>query len=132
MRWCWTMWVQGKRCQSMNCLKVFPYTSKKLNCEKNVYELEDHVEEKALSSNLLPKVGLARKTCLASFFSCLLESIWVEFAFPYAKLLHHKRAKQDTIRVTRRTNVMLPHHKGLMPAYPMKKETPFIYHIIKQ
>lgn len=52
-----------------------PLRIRKFNYEKNVYELEDHVEEKALSSNLLPKVGLARKTCLASFFSCLLESI---------------------------------------------------------
>jgi hypothetical protein len=38
---------------------------------------------------------------------------------------------RDTIKITRETNVGLPHHKGLMPAYPMKKKTQFIYHIIK-
>jgi hypothetical protein len=82
--------------------------------------------------NLLPKLGPAKKNLLASFFSRLPKNIWVEFVFPCAMSPHHKRAKRDTIKITRRTNVRLPHHKGPMPAYPMKKETSFIYHIIKQ
>jgi len=66
--------------------------------------LEDHVGEKALSSNLLLKLGLAKKTFLASFPGCLLKSAWIKSTFPYALLPHHEGAKQKIIRVTRRTS----------------------------
>ncbi len=33
----------------------------KVNCEISVYELEDHVGEKAFNSDLLLKLGLAKK-----------------------------------------------------------------------
>jgi hypothetical protein len=35
-----------------------PLHVQKLNCEKGVYELEDHIGEEALNSNLLPKLEL--------------------------------------------------------------------------
>ncbi len=44
------------------------------NCGTNVYELEDHVGENKLSLNWLTKLGLAKKTPIASFVSCLLEN----------------------------------------------------------
>jgi hypothetical protein len=31
-------------------------------------------------------------------------------------------AKQDTIAITRRTNAKLPHHRGLLPTYLVKKK----------
>jgi hypothetical protein len=61
----------------------------------------------------------SQKTFFTSFPIRLLENIWIEYVFPYGLLPHHKAAKQDTIRVTRWTNVKLPHHKGLVPVYPM-------------
>jgi hypothetical protein len=82
--------------------------------------------------NLPPKLGHAKRNLLASFLKVLLKNLWVKSTFPYVMLPHHERAKQDTIRVTRITNIRLPHHKGPMPTYPMKKKTSFIYHIIKQ
>ncbi len=46
-----------------------------LNCRKGVYELEDHVGEEALVSNLLPKLGLAKKTLPTSFPNRLLKNV---------------------------------------------------------
>ncbi len=40
-----------------------------------VYELKDHVGEMALSSNLPPKLGPAKKPPPTSFPNCLLESV---------------------------------------------------------
>jgi len=42
-----------------------------LNCEKVIYELEDHVGEEALSLNLSPKLGFV-KINLVSFPNHLL------------------------------------------------------------
>ncbi len=103
----------------------------KLNNGVNVYELKNHVGEKTLSLQLPPQLGFAKKTPLVGFPSCLLESIWVEFVFPYALLPCHEGEKQNTIEVIRKTNAKLPHHKGLMLAYPMENEMPLIYHVIK-
>jgi hypothetical protein len=50
--------------------------------------------------------------------------------FPYAMLPHHEGAKQDTIGVIKRTNVKLPHHRGLMLSYPMENKMPFAHHAI--
>ncbi len=44
-----------------------PLYIQKLNCKENIYELEDHVGEKALSSNYLPKLGLAKELLLKVF-----------------------------------------------------------------
>jgi hypothetical protein len=52
--------------------------------------------------------------------------------FPYAILPHHERVKQNTIGVTRRINVKLPHHKGFMLGYPMENVMSFARHAIKQ
>jgi hypothetical protein len=38
-----------------------------LNCGKGVYELEDHVGEEALNSNLPPKLGPIKKMPLQVF-----------------------------------------------------------------
>jgi hypothetical protein len=38
-----------------------------LNCEKNVYELEDHVRQEALSSNLLLKLRPIKKFFMQVF-----------------------------------------------------------------
>jgi len=43
----------------------------------------------------------------------MLENAWVEFAFPYALLLHYEGANQDTIRVKKETSAKLPHHANL-------------------
>jgi len=50
-----------------NGAKNIPLHIQKLNYEKSVYELEDHVGEMALSLNLLLKLGPAKRTILASF-----------------------------------------------------------------
>jgi hypothetical protein len=42
-----------------------------------------------------------------------------------------KGAKQNTIGVTKETNVKLPHHKGFLLVYSMKNEMPLIHHVIK-
>jgi len=69
------MWVQGKMVPKHELLKSIPLHIQELNCKKNVYELEDHVGEKALGSNLSPKLGPAKRTFLTSFLSRLLKSI---------------------------------------------------------
>jgi hypothetical protein len=60
-----------------------------------------------LNLNLLPKVKLVTKIPFTSFPSCLVENIWVGFAFPYALMPRHDWAKQDTIWVIR----------GIIPSY---------------
>jgi hypothetical protein len=57
-----------------------------LNYEKNIYELEYHVGEKALNSNLSPKFGPTKRIPLKSFLNYLLKSVWVGSIFPYARL----------------------------------------------
>jgi hypothetical protein len=47
----------------------------KLDYEEGVYELGDHVGEKALNSNLLPRLGLAKISLHTSFPNCLLKNI---------------------------------------------------------
>jgi hypothetical protein len=54
--------------------KNIPLHVQKLNCEEDVYELKDHVGEKALNLNLLPELRLVKRTFLASFPSRLFES----------------------------------------------------------
>ncbi len=103
-----------------------------LNYEKNVYELKDHVGEKALNLNLLPKLVFTKKTPCASFPNYLLKNVWIKSVFPYAPFPHHKGAKRDFIRVIKRVNTTPPHHRGLTLAYLMENKTPLIYHVIEQ
>ncbi len=42
---------------------------------KGIYELEDHVGEEALSSNLSLKLGFIKKILHVGFPSCLLENV---------------------------------------------------------
>jgi hypothetical protein len=63
------------------------------------------LEKNHQTLNLSPKFGLVKKTPLTSFINRLLENVSIEFAFPYAPLPYHKGAKQDTIGVTKGTNV---------------------------
>jgi hypothetical protein len=46
-----------------------------LNCEKNVYELKDHVRQEALNSNLLLKLGPIKKIPLVGFPNHLLKNV---------------------------------------------------------
>ncbi len=59
--------VQRKMVPKHELLENIPLHIQKLNYEKSVYELEDHVGEMALSLNLLLKLGPAKRTILASF-----------------------------------------------------------------
>jgi hypothetical protein len=54
--------------------------------------------------------------------------------FPYAMSTstHHKRAKKNTIGVTRRTNAKLPHCTSHVLGYPMENKMSFVHYAIKQ
>jgi hypothetical protein len=43
---------------------------------------------------------------------------------------HYKGAKQNTIGVTKGTNIKLSHHRGLVLTYPMENETPLVPHAV--
>jgi len=43
-----------------------------------------------------------------------------------------KGQNKDTIRVTRRANAKLAHHRGLVLRYPMENEMSLAHHAIKQ
>jgi hypothetical protein len=105
--------------------------SYELNYEKDIYELEDHVWEEALSLNLPLKLGLVRKIILASFPNHLLKIIWIISTFPCHVPTPIKGAKQNTIGVIKKTNVKLWHHKGFVLLYLVEDEMPLIHHIIK-
>jgi len=66
--------VQGEMVPKHELFKSIPLHIQELNYEKNAYELKDHVGEETLSSILLPKVGLTKRTFLASFPSRLLKN----------------------------------------------------------
>jgi len=51
--------------------------------------------------------------------------------FPYALSPFHKGPKKDTIGVTGRTSVKLPHCIGPALVYPMENEMPFVHHVIE-
>jgi hypothetical protein len=113
--------------------KSTPLHVQKLNYKKGIYELDDHVGEKALRSCLRLKFRPTKKTPPTSFPNCLLEShVWVKSMFLYAMLPHHEKANRNTIWVTRRTNAKLPHHRGIVLGHPMENEMPFTHHAIKQ
>jgi hypothetical protein len=111
-------------------LESIPLHVRKLNCRGNVYEVEYHVGEKALNMQLPPKLGLAKKSPLVGFPSCMLENIEVECVFPYALLPCHEGETQNTI-VIRKTNAKLPRHRGFMPTYTMENEMPIVHHVVK-
>jgi len=54
--------------------KNIPLHIQKLNYEEDIYELGDHVGEKALNLNLSPKFKFVKKTFLTSFPSHLLKN----------------------------------------------------------
>jgi hypothetical protein len=51
------MWVLKIMVQKHKLFKNIPLHVQGLNCGESVYELEDHVGEEALSSNLLLELG---------------------------------------------------------------------------
>jgi hypothetical protein len=61
------MWVQEKMVLKRELLKSIPLHIQEQNFGEDIYELEDHVWEEVLSSNLLPKLGLVRKILFTSF-----------------------------------------------------------------
>jgi hypothetical protein len=110
-------------------LESIPLHIQGLNNGKCIYELEDHVGEKALSSNLwLSKLEPIKKIPCVGFLNHLLENAWVKFAFPYAMLPFHKGVEQNTIGITKGTNVKQPHHRGLVLAYLVENKMPLVHH----
>jgi hypothetical protein len=57
--------MQEKMVLGQRLFKSIPLHNYELNYEKCIYELEDHVGEKTLSLNLLPKLGLVK-----NIYSC--------------------------------------------------------------
>jgi hypothetical protein len=55
-------------------LKILPLHIQGLNYAKGIYELEDHVEEEALSSNLLSKFRPIKKIPFVGFPNRMLEN----------------------------------------------------------
>jgi hypothetical protein len=55
-------------------LESIPLHVQKLNYKEGIFKLEDCVGEKTLNLDLLPKLGLAKRT-FTSFFNCQLESV---------------------------------------------------------
>ncbi len=47
----------------------------KLYCGEGVYELEDHVGQETLNSNLMLMLGLVNIIHPTSFFNCMLASV---------------------------------------------------------
>jgi len=109
LKWCWKTCVQKKMVPNHELFESIPLQGQGFNSEANVCELEDHVGEKGWSSNWPTKLGLAKNTHLASFPNCLLESIWVKFAFPYGLSPRHEEAKWNTIGVIGGVSAKLPH-----------------------
>jgi hypothetical protein len=67
--------VREKMVPQRELLKSIPMYNQGLNYGASVCELEDHVGEKGLRSNWPTKLGLTKKTLLASFPNCLLENV---------------------------------------------------------
>jgi hypothetical protein len=88
--------------------------------------------EEGLSSNLMLKLGFAKKNPFASFLNYLLKNILVESTFPYALWPCHEGPKQHTIGVTRWTNAKLPHNIGPTLIYLMENIMPLVHQAIKQ
>jgi len=51
LKWCWKKWVWEKMVLKCELFKSIPIHGQRLNYRIGVYELEDHVWEKGLSSN---------------------------------------------------------------------------------
>ncbi len=67
--------MQGKMVPRHELLQNTFLHIPKLDYDEGVYEWGNHVGEKALNSNLWPKLGLTQKLILASFPNRLLENI---------------------------------------------------------
>jgi hypothetical protein len=72
-----------------------------------------------------------KKTHLASFPIGLLESAWVESAFPYALSLGHEGAKWNTIGVVGGANAKLAHYTDIALAYLMENKMWLVHHTIE-
>jgi hypothetical protein len=68
------MWVQKKMVPKHELFESVSLHVQKLNYEKKNYELEDHVGEKALSSNLPLKLGPVKKKFPIHFINRLLKN----------------------------------------------------------
>jgi hypothetical protein len=66
--------------------------------------LEDHVKEEALSLNLPPKLGLVRKIVLTHFFQLPINKCLNQILISLCSGAPLKKAKQNTIGVTKKTN----------------------------
>jgi hypothetical protein len=66
--------VQEKMVLKFKLPESIPQHVQGLNYGEGIYESEDHVGEEALSSNLLPRLGLVKKFLPAGFPNQSLES----------------------------------------------------------
>jgi hypothetical protein len=82
--WKLKTWVQKKMVLKGMLFKIILLHVQGLHYREGIFDLEDHVGQKALSSDLLLKLGLIKKIPLASFPNHLLENIWIKSTFPYA------------------------------------------------
>jgi hypothetical protein len=69
------MWVQKKMVIEHELLESIILHIQELNYEKCIYDLEYHVGEEALKSNLPPKFGRTKKIPLVGFLNCLLKNV---------------------------------------------------------
>jgi hypothetical protein len=65
------MWMREKMVHGLP--EHIPLHAQELNYGVGICELEDHVEEKGLSSNWLTKFQPVKKIPLVGFHSCLLK-----------------------------------------------------------
>ncbi len=126
--WCHRIWVQEIMVLKYELFKSILIHVQGLNYGESIYELEDHVGEETLNSNLPFKLGPINWIILIGFPNHLLENDWVIFTFPYALSPFHEGVKQDTIGVTRGVNEKQPHHKNLMLVYQMENKMPLVHH----
>lgn len=125
LRWCRKTWVGEKMVPKHELPKSILLHAQRLKCGANVCKLEEDVGEKGCVWINWQSLGPQKKIPFASFLSHLLENTLVKFVFPYMLSAYHEGAKWNTI------SVKLPHYTILTLTYPMKKEMPFVHHVVK-
>jgi len=64
-------------------LKIILLHIQGLHCGEGIFDMEDHVGQEALSSNLLPKLEFVKKYPPTSFPNHLLKIVYIKSTFPY-------------------------------------------------
>jgi hypothetical protein len=117
----------------MQIVQKYSLACLKIKLQKRRLWTRSSCWERGIEIELTTKVWAWKKNFSYKFsWLPIIKSCSNQIHVSYAMLPHHERAKQDTIKVTRRTNVKLSHHKGLMLSYLMENEMPLTHHAIKQ